>query len=90
LIIPTIVYSTGFIKELRKLPAHLIKVASRKELLFRQNPLHPSIRLHALRGNLEGLWSISLTGSYRIIFERKENGDILFISIGKHDIYKSL
>ncbi|HBW74059.1 MAG TPA: plasmid stabilization protein [Candidatus Magasanikbacteria bacterium] len=54
------------------------------------NPLHPSLRIHALQGNLKGLWSISITGSYRIIFERQKNGDILFISIGKHDIYKNL
>jgi hypothetical protein len=31
-----------------------------------------------------------LTQNYRIIFERMPNGDILFISIGKHDIYKYL
>lgn len=29
-----------------------------------------------------------LSNSYRIIFERMPNGDILFISVGKHDIYK--
>lgn len=26
----------------------------------------------------------------RIIFKRMENGDIVFLSIGQHDIYRSL
>lgn len=90
MIVDTIVYSTGFVKELKKLPQDIVKIASKKEQLFRLNPLHPFLRLHALHGNLEGLWSISLNGGYRIIFERQANGDILFISIGRHDIYKSL
>jgi addiction module RelE/StbE family toxin len=46
--------------------------------------------LHELHGKFKGIWSISITNNYRIIFARMENGDILFISIGKHDIYKYL
>ena len=79
-----------FIKELRKLPKEIIKIAIRKEEVFRDNPLHPSLRLHELHGKLSGIWSISISGGYRILFERMENGDILFISIGKHDIYNCL
>ncbi len=90
MIVRTIVYSSVFVKELRKLPSYIASIACKKETLFRLNPLHPSLRLHPLRGRLEGLWSISLNSSYRIIFEREPNGDILFISVGKHDIYKNL
>lgn len=90
MIVSTIVYSSDFVKELRKLPDIIKKIASKKERMFRTNPLHPSLRLHPLRGKLDRLWSISLNGGYRIIFERQTNGDILFISVGKHDIYKSL
>lgn len=32
----------------------------------------PGYRLHSLSGNLKGLWSVSVTGNYRIIF-RFEN-----------------
>ena len=90
MIIKKIVYSSQFIKELRGLPQEIIKIAIIKERLFKGNPLHPSLRFHSLKGKLAGLWSISLTMNYRIIFERMSNGDILFISIGKHDIYKYL
>jgi proteic killer suppression protein len=35
---------------------------------------YPGARLHALKANLEGFWSITVTGNYRIIF-KFENGD---------------
>jgi addiction module RelE/StbE family toxin len=90
MIVKTILYSSKFVDELRKLPTALADLAVKKEKIFKDNPLHPSLRLHALQGKLNGLWSLSITGNYRVIFERQSNGDILFISIGKHDIYRSL
>ncbi len=90
MIVKRIVYSHLFQKELRKLPREIIQLASIKEGLFKNNPLHPSLRLHQLHGKLRGLWSLSITTNCRIIFERESNGDIFFISIGNHDIYKNL
>ncbi len=90
MIVINVHYSKKFIKELKKLPKEIAQIAIRKEKIFRDNPLHPSLRLHELHGKLAGVWSISISGGYRIIFERMENGDILFISIGKHDIYRHL
>tara|TARA_Y100000031_G_scaffold28013_1_gene30318 strand:+ start:194 stop:466 length:273 start_codon:yes stop_codon:yes gene_type:complete len=85
-----ILYSRKFVKELKRLPKKIVVVVVKKETIFRNNPLHSSLRLHELRGKFKGLWSISITSNYRIIFQRMENGEILFISIGKHDIYKSM
>ena len=90
MIVTDVHYSKKFIRELKKLPEEIVKIAVKKEKVFRDNPLHPSLRLHELHGKLAGIWSISISGGYRIIFERMRNGDILFISIGKHDIYKNL
>lgn len=90
MIVKKIHYAKSFVRELNRLPRELVILAAKKETLFKYNPLHPSLRLHRLKGKLAGLWSISVTGGYRIIFERMENGDLLFISIGKHDIYRSL
>ena len=90
MIIIELYYSKKFVKELKKLPKEIIELAIKKETIFRKNPLHSSLRLHELHGKFEGIWSISITSNYRIIFERMDNGDILFVSIGKHDIYKSL
>ena len=85
-----IVYSSSFIHRLKKLPKEISKIIIKKEQLLKSNPLHPPLRLHALRGKLLGYWSISLNSNYRIIFEQQENGEVLFMSVGKHDIYKSL
>jgi addiction module RelE/StbE family toxin len=90
MIVAQILYSSKFVVELRKLPKELVKLAAKKEKIFKGNPLHPSLRLHALQGKLKGLCSISISGGYRIIFERMANGDIMFVSVGKHDIYRSL
>ena len=90
MIVKELYYSKKFVKELKKLPEEIIKLAVKKESIFRNNPLHHSLRLHELHGKFKGIWSISISGNYRIIFERMDNGDIMFISIGKHDIYKSL
>jgi addiction module RelE/StbE family toxin len=90
MIVREIQYSKKFIKEIKKLSQEILDVAIKKEEIFRINPLHPSLRLHELHGKFKGIWSISLTNNYRIIFERMSNGDILFISVGKHDVYKYL
>jgi addiction module RelE/StbE family toxin len=83
-------YSRRFVKDLKKVPKQVLVLAIKKEEIFKDNLLHPSLRLHELHGKFKSIWSISITNNYRIIFERMENGDILFISIGKHDIYKYL
>lgn len=90
MIVRKIHYSKKFVKELRKLPKQIIDLSIKKEKIFKENPLHSSLRIHELHGKFQGIWSISIASNYRIIFERMENGDILFISIGKHDIYKYL
>ncbi len=90
MIVDSIQYSSRFKKRLQKLPEDIVEIAIKKEKIFKVNPLHPSLRLHQLHGGLNNLWSISLSKNYRIIFKRQKNGDILFVSIGKHDIYKNL
>ncbi|MCK5320899.1 type II toxin-antitoxin system RelE/ParE family toxin [Candidatus Parcubacteria bacterium] len=90
MIIKDIEYSTKFVKQLKKLPRNIINSAKKKEKIFKQNPLHSSLRIHELHGDFKGVWSISINKNYRIIFERVSNGDIVFMSIGNHDIYKNL
>mgnify|MGYP004001074299 CR=1 FL=1 len=90
MIVGNIHYSSRFIKKLKKLPQHILKQAILKERIFRTDPLHPSLRLHELKGVFKGSWSISISMNYRIIFKRQKNADILFVSIGTHDIYKNL
>ena len=88
MIVRDIFYEPGFLKDWKKLDRRFHEAAIKTEKLFRQNPLHPSLRLHALQGKLSGLWSISVTFDLRIIFKRMDGGDIVFLSIGRHEIYR--
>ncbi len=90
MIVQTILYHPKFVEEFQQLPKVVQERAIKTERLFRANPLTPSLRLHGLQGKLKGSWSISVTMKVRIIFKRMENGDIIFYSIGHHDIYRSL
>lgn len=55
-------------------------------LLLEANPRHPSLRLHALKGRLQGLHSVPINISYRITLELMIDGQRLIpIDIGSHD-----
>jgi len=56
-------------------------------LLLAANPHHPSLRLHSLRGRLQGLHSVSINLSYRITLDILIEGQTLIpIDIGSHDL----
>ncbi|MGH8729360.1 MAG: type II toxin-antitoxin system RelE/ParE family toxin [Burkholderiales bacterium] len=54
--------------------------------LLSLNPQHPSLRLHAMKGRLEGLHSVSINLSYRITIELLiRNKEIILINVGGHE-----
>ena len=54
--------------------------------LLEANPHHPSLRLHALKGKLAGLHSVSINLSYRITLELLiTESEIVPINVGDHD-----
>jgi proteic killer suppression protein len=54
--------------------------------LLEANPFHPSLRLHALSGRLEGLHSVSINLSYRITLELLiRDQEIIPVNVGDHD-----
>jgi addiction module RelE/StbE family toxin len=53
--------------------------------LFLQDPFHPSLKTHALSGNLESCWSLSITYEYRLLFKFIGEERVLFIDLGNHD-----
>lgn len=55
-------------------------------LLLKDNPQHPSLRLHKLHGQLEDYDSISLNMQYRIVLDFIIRDDVvILIDIGTHD-----
>lgn len=85
--IKTILYNKKFQEMFSTLPQEIKNRSLKAEYLLKENAFHPSLRLHKLHGKLAGYWSISVDRKYRIIFGAKEDGVILFISVGKHSIY---
>lgn len=54
--------------------------------LLEMNPHHPSLRLHALQGRLQGLHSVSINLSYRITLELLiADCQIIPVNVGDHD-----
>jgi mRNA-degrading endonuclease YafQ of YafQ-DinJ toxin-antitoxin module len=53
---------------------------------LRVDPFAPHLRLHQLRGELDGLYAVSLTYQYRVVLTvRLTEHDLLLVDIGSHD-----
>ena len=54
--------------------------------LLQVNPQHPSLRLHALGGRLQGVHSVSINLSYRItLLLLVSEREIVPLAVGDHD-----
>ena len=64
-----------------------LKQPYRKTLqLLAHNPYHLSLRMHALKGKLAALHSVSINASYRITLEMViTDQEIILINVGSHD-----
>ena len=52
--------------------------------LLDANERHPSLRVHELRGDLAGVWSVSASKELRITFERLAAGQKLLLTCSHH------
>ncbi len=73
-------------REFLKKNKHLYSQYKKTLYLLKENPKHPSLRLHKLKGALSEYFSLSINLQYRvllyfIIIEDK----IMLVSIGTHD-----
>lgn len=65
-----------------ELKKHLAKVLRDLE----SDPFQPYLRLHALKGALEGLHAVSVTKAYRMTLTlRVSKKEIILLDIGTHD-----
>jgi addiction module RelE/StbE family toxin len=83
-----IVYTPRFAKNFKKLPDRELKEVKIREKLFKKDPFHHKLRTHKLKGKLKNYWSFSISHSYRIVFRTTKKGEILFVDIGTHEIYR--
>jgi len=71
-----------FLKRHPELKNQYLKTLALLEL----NPHHPSLRLHALSGRLQGVHSVSINLSYRITLDLLlQDQQIIPLNVGNHD-----
>ena len=83
-----IIYASQFERRYKKLSEEIQEEAERRAVLFEYDPFHPVLQTHKLQGKFQGLWAFSISFRYRIIFEFLGNGEVVFHTIGDHDIYR--
>lgn len=82
-------FRRAFKRYVRKNPQLKSKIVTVLELLV-NDPFHPSLKSHKLRGQLEGLWACSVEYDCRIVFVFRQDSNtneelIVLIDIGTHD-----
>ncbi len=78
-------YTRRAARFVRKHPEVLTQYQKTLELL-EFNPFHPSLRLHKLKGSPDGLHSVSINMSYRMVLEFLIDGRaIIPVDVGSHD-----
>jgi len=82
-----ILYSPHFLRSLKKIPQEIEADFNSSLEIFKRNPFDSRLKIHKLSGKLKGLWSFSITPSYRVIF-RFRNKQIHLFDIGDHSIYR--
>jgi mRNA-degrading endonuclease YafQ of YafQ-DinJ toxin-antitoxin module len=54
--------------------------------LLELNPFHPSLRIHALHGRMQGVYSVSINMSYRITIDLLiSEQEIILLNVGDHE-----
>lgn len=77
-----------FEKKFEKLPQHIQKIAAQKILFFENNPFHPGLNTHKLKGHLFSFWSFYINDKYRVLFRFLKNNEVIYYDIDTHNIYK--
>jgi addiction module RelE/StbE family toxin len=88
-----LVWSPTFIRAFKRLVRKNPELRTQIEQVLQQlaeDPFHPSLRSHKLKGDLSGIWSCSIDYSNRILFKFVNNSgsgesEIFLLTLGSHD-----
>ncbi len=76
------------ITNIRQKDQKLAERIQKQIALFEESPKHPSLRTHKLSGNMNNMWSISVTMSIRLVYILVDKDTALFVKMGTHeDVY---
>lgn len=78
-----VIYKKKFTRQYENLPVKIQKKFDERLLLFQKNLYHSQLHRHPLKGAMQPLESINITGDYRALFVQEE-GRVVFYAIGTH------
>jgi mRNA interferase YafQ len=87
----TLVRTSAFIRAAKRFVKRKPSVATELEralLQLHEDPFHPSLKTHRLKGDLSGSWACSAGYDLRIIFsflKQQKSQAILLETVGTHD-----
>ena len=81
-------YKPLFVRQYKKLPKLLQEEIREKISLLQENPEHPFLKTHKLKGKLKGVYSASVNYNFRMLFEYEDKKTIVLLVLGDHDVYK--
>ena len=89
----TLVWSAAFLRSFRRAARRHPELRAKIERALRQlaeDPFHPALHSHKLRGELAGAWACTVDYDNRILFEFVQNSEsgaeeILLLTMGTHD-----
>lgn len=77
-----------FRRQFKKLSLPLQEEAHEKIAAFADTGNHDALRVHKLKGALNGFWSFSVNYRYRIVFAwEHQHESAVLLSIGDHRVY---
>ncbi|OGI76316.1 hypothetical protein A3C67_00360 [Candidatus Nomurabacteria bacterium RIFCSPHIGHO2_02_FULL_42_19] len=83
-----IAYTQSFIKQYNNLPNELQEEVLEKTELFKDRKNHKMLKVHKLHGRFASRYSFSIDYRYRIVFGYLKKDEVVFMTVGDHDVYK--
>lgn len=80
-------FTTHFLRALHSLPNDLIDEVSERERLFQNDCFDARLRTHKLKGQLQDVWSFSITYKHRVIFRFLSTDSVEFLDVDDHSVY---
>lgn len=77
-------YTSEFKKQYKKLSKKFKEQFDERLILFLDDPGHPFLRVHPLKGTFVGYWSMNISGDLRALYRRDGDDIIIFALIGTH------
>ncbi len=79
-----VIRTKQFEKQYSRLPRFIQQKFYERLDAYLVNPFDPILKRHALRGTYSGLFSINITGDYRLVMEHISKNTLCLSQIGTH------